>query len=161
MKVEKVMTTDVGFCGLEDDLSKVVETMRHKDCGVVPVVDTENRLAGVITDRDVCLAVGGKKLSAVKAGEIIDGETISCAPGDKIKSVLKKMRKHRLKRLPVVGQTGEIVGILSITDVLLKVKKDKNLKKQTYKTLRSIFEPRPIVLREIRAAEPIEQTNGE
>ncbi len=151
------MTTDVGFCGLKDDLSKVVETMRHKDCGIVPILDAENRLAGVITDRDVCLAVGSKKLSAVKAEDVTNGRAVVvCAPGDKIKSVLRKMRKHQLKRFPVVGQSGEIVGILSITDVLRAVKKDGNLKKQTYKTLRSIFEPRPILLKEIADSELIE-----
>ncbi|HXG82595.1 MAG TPA: CBS domain-containing protein [Pyrinomonadaceae bacterium] len=156
MKVGKIMTTDVGFCGLKDDLSKVVETMRHKDCGVVPVVDAENQLVGVITDRDVCLAVGNKKLSAVKAGEITGNDAVTvCAPDDKIKSALRKMRKYQLKRLPVVGQSGEIVGILSVTDVLREVKKDKSLKKQTYKTLRGIFEPRPILLKEITASELI------
>lgn len=156
MKVEKIMTRDVGVCGLEDSLSKVVEVMRHKDCGVVPVVDAANRLAGIITDRDICLRIGDKKFSAVKAGKIIaGGAVIVCAPGDKIISALKKMREHQLKRLPVVGQSGEIAGILSITDVLRKVKKDKNLRKQTYKTLESIFEPRPIVLKEMTISEAV------
>lgn len=154
MKVEKVMTRNVGVCGLDDDLSKVVEVMRLKDCGVVPVVDAENRLAGVITDRDICLAVGNKKLSAVRAKEIIgDDAVIACAPDDQIKSALRKMRGHQLKRLPVVGESGEVVGILSITNVLRKVKKDKDLQKQTYKTLESISEPRPIVLREMSVSE--------
>ncbi len=154
-----MMTVDVGFCGLEDDLTKVIAVMRQKDCGVVPVADAANRLVGVITDRDICLAVAArnKKFSGIKAGEIIDGNAIIvCAPDDKIKSVLKKMRRHQLKRLPVVNQNGEIAGILSVTDVLLAVKKDKTLKKQVYSTLKGIFEPRPIVLHEISRAEMVE-----
>lgn len=145
------MTSDVGICGLEDDLTKIVGIMRQKDCGVVPVADAENRLAGMITDRDICLAVAARdeKISALKAGEIIGGETASCQPYDKIKSVLKKMSEQQLKRLPVVGRNGEIVGILSISDVLRAAKKDKVLKKRVYSTLKSIFEPRPIVLHEI------------
>ena len=154
MKVEKLMASGVGVCGLEDDLTKVVAVMREKDCGVVPVVDAENRLVGVITDRDVCFAVGTKKLAAVKAREVIDDKTFTaCAPDDEIKSALRKMRKHQLKRLPVVAQSGEIVGILSISDVLLKAGKDKKLKKQVYKTLESIYAPRPIVLKAIDAGE--------
>ncbi len=145
------MTTDVGVCRLEDNLKNVVEIMRQKDCGVVPVADAGNRIVGMITDRDICLAIGAadKKLSAVKAGEIIGGKVIACAPDDKIKTVLKKMRKYQLKRLPVIDKNGEIAGILSITDVLLSVRKDKVLKKQIYSTFKSIAEPRPIVLLEI------------
>ncbi len=162
MKVKKVMTSDVGVCRLEDDLTKIFDVMRQKDCGVVPVVNGENVLAGIITDRDVCLflAARDKKIAGVKAGEIIGGETICCEPDDKIETALKKMRKHQLKRLPVIGKSGEIVGILSVSDVLRKVKKDRNLKKRAYKTLEGIFEPRPIVLHEI-GAQTIETSDGE
>lgn len=154
MKVEKVMTKNVTVCGLNDDLSKFVEVMRLKDCGVVPVIDAENRLVGIVTDRDVCFGVGSKKLTAVKAGEIMaSGEIIACAPTESVKSALKKMREHQLKRLPVVAESGEIVGILSVSDVLRKAGKDKNLKKQVYKTFESITAPRPIVLKAIDASE--------
>lgn len=156
MKVKKIMTTDVGFCALDDSLLKAVEIMRQKNCGVVPAVDTENRLAGIITDRDICLAAAdapNRKISAIKAEEIIGGEVISCEPEDKIEAALKKMRKHQIKRLAVVDKDNQIVGILSITDVLRSAGKDKALKKLLFRTLSSIFEPRPIVLEEITAAE--------
>ncbi len=146
------MTTEVACCGLEDNLTKVVGVMRQKNCGVVPITDAENRLAGIITDRDICLAVTelpNRKISSVKAKEIIRGEVVACAPEDKIETALKKMRKHQLKRLPVVDKDSQIVGILSVTDVLLSAGKDKDLKKQIYSTLEGIFEPRPIVLKEI------------
>lgn len=154
MKVKEIMTTDVGICLLDDDLIRVVEIMRQKDCGVVPVVDAENRIVGILTDRDVCLAVAAlnKKLSAVKVQEIIGGKFVACSPDDKIETVLKKMRKSQIKRLPVVDRKGEIAGILSITDVLLSVRKDKAVKKQIYSTLKGIVKPQPIVLREIIAA---------
>jgi CBS domain-containing protein len=152
MKVKKIMTTDVGCCRLEDNLMQVVEMMRQKNCGVVPIVNEENRLAGIVTDRDICLAVGelpNRKISSVKAGEIISGEVVACAPEDKIETALKKMRKHQLKRLPVVDKNGQIAGILSVTDVVLSAGKNKTLKKQIYSTFKGIFEPRPIVLQEI------------
>lgn len=147
------MTNKVECCGLEDDLAKIASAMRRLNCGVVPIVGEENRLAGMITDRDICLAVqaSNKKTSAVKAKEIIHGEVITCDAEDKIQIALKKMRKHQLKRLPVVNQASEVVGVLSISDVLLAVKKDKKLKRQIYATLKGIFEPRPIVLHEIAA----------
>lgn len=158
MKVKKIMTTDVGCCRLEDNLMKVGGVMRQKNCGVVPITDAENRLAGIITDRDICLAVAdlpNRKISSVKAKEIVRGETIICAPEDKVEIALKKMRKHQLKRLPVVDKDNQVAGILSITDVLLSAGKDKALKKQIYSTFKGIFESRPIVLQEIAVSEAL------
>ena len=154
MKVKEIMTTDVGICLLDGDLIRAVEIMRQKNCGVVPVADAENRIVGILTDRDVCLAVAAlnKKFSAIKVKEIISGKVVVCAPDDKIEIVLKKMRKFQIKRLPVVDRKGEIAGILSMTDVLLSVRKDKAVKKQIYSTLKGIVKPQPIVLREVIAA---------
>ena len=151
MKVKDVMKTDVAFCLAGDSLMKAAELMRSRDCGVVPVVDDENRVVGMLTDRDLCLAVvaRNRKASDVKCIELMDGGAIVCATEDKLEDALKKMRKHQIKRLAVVGKSGEIVGILTVADVLLAVRKDKNLKKKVYATLQAIFKPQPIVLREV------------
>lgn len=147
------MKTDVGFCSAEDNLMKTAEIMRRRDCGVVPIVDEENRVVGMLTDRDICLAVAARnrKASDVKCKELINGEAIVCSADDKLEDALRKMRKHQIKRLAAVGGKGELVGILSIADVLLFVRKDKNLKKKVYATLEKISKPRPIVLREVSA----------
>lgn len=149
------MSTPVGCCRLEDDLSKVIGVMREMNCGIVPITDAENRLAGIITDRDICLApaIQDRRISDIKAEEIISAKVVSCAPEDKIETALKKMRKYQIKRLPVVDKDNKIVGILSVTDALLSAGKDKDLKKQALSALKGIFEPRPIVLREIPVIE--------
>ncbi len=151
MKVKDVMKTDVGFCSADDNLMKCAEMMRRRDCGVVPVVDEEQRVIGMLTDRDLCLAVvaRNRKASDVRTGDLIKGEAVVCAADDKIETVLRKMRKNQIKRLAVIGASGELVGILSVSDLLLGVRKDKNLKKKIYSTLKAIYKPRPIVLREI------------
>lgn len=150
MRVKYVMKTDVGFCSAEDNLMKTAEIMRRRDCGVVAIVDEENRVVGMLTERDICLAVAARnrKASDVKCKELINGEAIVCAADDKLEDALRKMRKHRIKRLAAVGEGGELVGILSIADVLPAVRRDKNLKKKVYATLEKIAKPRPIVLRE-------------
>lgn len=155
MRVKDLMKSDVGFCSAEDNLMKVAELMLRRDCGIVPVVDENKRVVGVLTDRDLCLAVvaRNRKASDVRAGNLIKGEPISCSPDDKIETVLKKLRRHQIKRLAVVGEYGELVGILSVADVLLSVRKDKNLKKKTYSTLKAIAKPRPIVLREVNSSD--------
>ena len=151
MKVKDVMKSDVGFCAADDSLMRAAELMRSRDCGVVPVVDEEKRVVGMLTDRDLCLAVvaRNRKASDVKCGELLGGRLIVCAPEDKLEDALRKMRKHQIKRLAAIGRSGEIVGILTVADVLLAVRKDKNLKKKIYATVRAISKPSPIVLREV------------
>ena len=156
MKVKDVMKTNVGFCSTEDSLMKAAEVMRHRDCGVVPIIDEDKKVVGMLTDRDLCLAVvaRNRKASDVKTEELLSGKAIVCAADDKIEDALRKMRKYQVKRLAVIGAGGELVGILSVTDVLqLAAGKDKKLKKKVYATLRAIFKPSPIVLREVSASE--------
>lgn len=151
MKVKDLMKTDVGVCAADDNLMRVAALMRQRDCGVVPIVDDEKRVIGMLTDRDLCLAIiaRNRKASDVKAADLINGAAIVCAAGDKIEDVLKKMRKNQIKRLAVVGEAGEIAGILSVNDILIAVRKDTKLKKKIYSTLKNIAAPRPIVLKEI------------
>jgi CBS domain-containing protein len=152
MKVKDVMKTNVSFCSTEDSLMKAAEVMRHRDCGVVPIIDEDKKVVGMLTDRDLCLAVvaRNRKASDVKTEELLPGKAIVCAADDKLEDALRKMRKYQVKRLAAVGADGELVGILSVTDVLqLAAGKDKKLKKKVYATLKAIFKPRPIVLREI------------
>lgn len=155
MKVKDVMKTDVAFCSAEDSLMKAAEIMLRRDCGIVPIVDADKKLIGMLTDRDLTLAVvaRNRKASDVKTKEIIKGKAIFCAPGDNFEDALRKMRKHQIKRLAAIGENGELAGILSITDILLAVRKDKDLKKKIQATMKAIFKPRPIVLREIAVSD--------
>ena len=156
MKVKDVMKTNVGFCSTEDSLMKAAEVMRQRDCGVVPIVNADKKVVGMLTDRDLCLAVvaRNRKASDVKTEELLCGKAIVCAADDKIEDALTKMRKYQVKRLAAIGSGGELVGILSVTDVLqLAAGKDKKLKKKVYATLKAIFKPSPIVLREVSASE--------
>jgi CBS domain-containing protein len=149
MKVKDVMKTDVAFCSTEDNLKKTAEMMRYRDCGAVPIVNEEKRVVGMVTDRDICLAVAARnrKASDVKTKELMSG-VIVCSAEDKLEDALKKMRKNQIKRLVAVGENGELVGILSVSDILLSAGKDKHLKKKVYATIEKISKPRPIVLRE-------------
>ena len=151
MKVQAIMTTDIGFCNLADNLTKAAEIMWQKDCGVVPIVDEDRKVVGMITDRDICIATATRNQtpSDIAAQEMINGEVICCAADDKIETALKKMKKNQLKRLPITDANGELVGILSIADVLSCGRKAKKLRKQIYSTLKAIGTPRPIVLKEM------------
>jgi len=155
MKVFEVMTIDVGFCNLEDNLTKAAEIMWQKDCGIVPVVDAKKQVAGVITDRDICIATAtrNRRTSSIKAADMDFRPVKMCAPEDDVKDALRRMRKYKIKRLCVTNQDKELVGIISLSDILLKAGEKKSVRKLIFSVLKSIAKPAPIVLKEQDAAE--------
>lgn len=150
MKVKEIMTAKVKSCSQAAHLAAAAEVMRKSNCGALPVVDGDEKVIGMITDRDICLAMSAKDRdpSRSKVSEVISGKVYDCAPGDGVKNALKTMRKKKVKRLPVVNGAGALKGILSFGDILLHARKAKGKKSQmpSYKdlarTLQAIYEPR-------------------
>ncbi len=164
MKVYEVMTIEVGFCHPEDTLTKAAEIMWQKDCGIVPVVTTEKQVVGVITDRDICVAAAtrNQKTSQIKASEMNFRPPLVCALEDDVKDVLRRMRKYKVKRLCVTNENKELLGIISLSDILLKAGDKKSVRKLILSTLDAISKPAPIVLRaEIEAAEDLVGTTSD
>jgi CBS domain-containing protein len=154
MKVFEVMTIDVGFCHPEDNLTRAAQIMWQKDCGIVPVVTKEKHIVGVITDRDICIATAtrNRRTSSIKAADMNFRGVKTCAPEDDVKDVLRRMRKYKIKRLCVVNQDKELLGVISLSDILLKAGEKKSVRKLIFSTLRAIAKPAPIVLKEQGAA---------
>ena len=155
MKIIDVMTIDVGFCHGEETLTRAAQIMWEKDCGIVPVLTAEKRLLGVVTDRDVAIAAAtrNRRTSSIKAGEMTFRPVKTCAPDDDVKDALKRMRKYKLRRLCVVNREKELVGIVSLSDILLKAGDKKSVRKLIFSTLEAIARPAPIVLKEQEAGE--------
>lgn len=150
MKVSKIMTKAAGSCGPSDRLPAAAGVMWKHDCGMVPVVDG-NEVVGVITDRDIAIAVASRGVPAgdISVGEVATRKPVTCRPDDKVETALSKMRKQRVRRLPVVDGEGGLEGVISIADVLHASKNKKSLRKEVLKTIRSVSEPCPIVLSEM------------
>jgi CBS domain-containing protein len=150
MKVFEVMTIDVGFCHAGDTLTRAAEIMWQKDCGIVPVLDAEKKILGVITDRDICIAAAtrNRRTSSIRAGEMNFAAVKTCAMEDDVKDVLRRMRKYKIRRLCVTNKEGELLGIVSLSDILLKAGEKKSVRKLIFSTLNAIAKPAPIVLKE-------------
>lgn len=151
MKAKDLMNTEPGFCLSGDTLKKAIEVMIQRDCDFVPVVDSEMLITGVITGRDISVALAGrnKKASEITAGEIASGDAVCCRPNDTIADVLKLMKKKRVHKIPVRDGDKRLVGVLTIRDIILASDKKKSLRKRTYSTMRELAKPRSIVLFEI------------
>lgn len=130
MKVRDIMTAEVGSCGLETNLAAVAKIMWEKDCGSVPVLDSEGKAIGIITDRDICMALTTRNnlASEMTVGDVISGPVKSCRPDMDAGDALRTMQQEQLRRLPVVDDDGRLVGILSLNDVILHSRKGKSKK---------------------------------
>lgn len=120
MKVKDVMTADVRTCTPETSLAEAARLMWEADCGVLPVVD-DGALAGIVTDRDmyIALATRNARAAGLKVGAVATTDVATCAPEDDLQTALATMRHARVRRLPVVGFGDSLLGILSLNNVVL------------------------------------------
>jgi len=121
MKIQDIMTRDVKSCEPETTLAAATEILRRNHCGILPVVDSHGKLAGVITDRDICLALSAKNVrpSALTVGDVAVKPVVRCGPGDEVHTALGFMRVHQIRRIPVTAEDDGLVGILSLDDIAL------------------------------------------
>jgi CBS domain-containing protein len=127
MNTEEIMTRNVKSCRPETSLSEAAVLMWDYDCGALPVVDDENRVMGMITDRDIAIATAtkGRLATDINVGEVMSGNVYACAVNEDINSALKTMRREKVRRLPVIGANGKLAGILSINDIVLRAEQPK------------------------------------
>ena len=120
MKVADVMTPQVRACTIHDSLNAAARIMWDHDCGCAPVIDAHGRLAGIITDRDICMAAytQGTPLAAIPVQRAMSARVVSCSRGDELETAHRLMRTHEIHRLPVVDSHGRLAGILSLSDLV-------------------------------------------
>jgi CBS domain-containing protein len=120
MKVRELMTPHVQAIWLTESLADAAKLMWENDCGVLPIIK-DNKVIGMVTDRDVCMAVAMRDTnpSSVSVEEVMTGEVFSVHPDDDIQQALQTMQEHKVRRLPVINPEGELEGILSMNDVVL------------------------------------------
>ena len=149
-RVEQLMSRNVATCRPGDRLGVPVRIMWERDCGVVPVTVLEEggeRLVGMLTDRDVCMAAytQGRRLDDISVATAMSHAVRSCAPTASIADALRLMAANQVHRLPVVDGAGHLVGILSFADVACEeARAHKVVTAQTIaKTIEAITTPRP------------------
>lgn len=151
MNVQALMNRNVKCAGTDASVADVILIMEKNDCGTVPIVNAQNKVVGMITDRDICLALGPRPLPAagIPVTEVMSGSVYACGPDEEVPAALQTMRNKKVRRLPVIDDKGRLVGILSMDDVVLHAearKAEKAEKKselgygQTVETLKAIYE---------------------
>jgi CBS-domain-containing membrane protein len=155
VKVQELMTQDVNTCGPQDSVNRAAQLIWEHDCGCVPVVDEKLKILGVVTDRDICVAAytQGLPLSSIPIGSAMAKEVFACKPGDPIGEAEKILKEKQVRRLPVVNADGELVGIVSLSDIVRQAELQHGGKSvvnhdQTTCILASICQPRSAAVAE-------------
>ncbi|HKD10443.1 MAG TPA: CBS domain-containing protein [Thermoanaerobaculia bacterium] len=119
MKVQDVMTSPARSCAPDATLVNAVQTLWDHDCGALPVLDSDGRPVGMITDRDICMALARKNRfpGDIRVREVMSPHPFVCRPSDEVEEALQTMALRRVRRLPVVDVSGCLVGIISVSDV--------------------------------------------
>lgn len=151
LRVEDVMTHNPECCSPEDDLATVANVMWDLDVGCVPIVGDARRIAGMITDRDICMAamLNGKPLHELRVASVMAKAIVTAKLGDRLSTVQELMRKSKVRRVPVVDDDKKVVGIVSLHDLARAAAREKsrlfpNVRmKDVAKTFAEISEPTP------------------
>jgi CBS domain-containing protein len=128
MKVREVMTREVVSCQKVTDVGTAGRLMLQGRFGAIPVVDEHGRVAGVITDRDIAIAVATRQRNASHIGvhEAMSPKVRSCFTGDDVSAALRQMEEAHVRRLPVLDEKSHLAGILSIDDIVARALDQKD-----------------------------------
>jgi CBS domain-containing protein len=121
MKVRDIMTQPLHTCRLETSLGDVSRRMKETGCGTLTVLDHRGRPVGILTDRDLALAIGqsDRGPAHIQAREVMTRHVYTCAPEESLRAALERMSEARVRRLPVTTVDGDLQGLLSIDDIIL------------------------------------------
>jgi CBS domain-containing protein len=113
-----IMTPDAECVGENETLEEAARKMRDLDVGALPICGSDNKLKGVLTDRDIVVKVvaEGSDPTSTTAGQLAQGEAVTIGADDDISEALRTMSKHEVRRLPVIDGH-RLVGIIAQADI--------------------------------------------
>jgi len=119
MRIGAIMAQPLRVCSAEDSLARAAQLMWDFDCGAVPVVGGDERLCGIITDRDICMAAYTKGVAprSIRVGDVMSRHVHSCSAEDSLERAIARMAEAEVRRLPVVDRDGRPVGMVSLADI--------------------------------------------
>jgi len=142
MRIKHVMTKDPACCVPSDSAQLAARIMRDEHAGIVPVIeDAQSRtIVGVVTDRDLCMNVvaAGRDPSGVTVQECMTTKVVICSPNDSVDRATELMRENQIRRIPIVNEQRELVGIVAMADIVSRGEVKSN---QVHETLKKVSAP--------------------
>jgi CBS domain-containing protein len=121
-----VMTPNVDCIGENETLLDAAKMMADRGYGAMPICGEDNRLKGMLTDRDIVVKAlaKGKDPASTRAGELGEGKPVTIGADDSLEEILQTMAKYKVRRLPVIDGH-DLVGILAVADVVRELGDDR------------------------------------
>lgn len=122
-KIEYIMTKKVASCYEDNNLAEVGAVMWENNCGALPVLNRGDRVVGLITDRDICIALTTRNLlaSEVKVDEVISKKLYACSLDDGVEKAIEVMLSAKVRRLPVLDRDSHLRGMITLSDILIRM----------------------------------------
>ena len=149
VRCRDIMTRDLAVATRETTLFEVALMMKEEDTGVIPVVEYQvggngktasdaprtsgkvnyGKLVGLITDRDIVIraVADSKDCATTRAEEIMSTDIYTARPNDRVVDVIRKMGDKQVRRIPIVGESGILRGMISMADVAVETEADREL----------------------------------
>jgi CBS domain-containing protein len=114
----EIMTADATCIGERESLADAAQKMAQLDVGSLPICGEDNRLKGMVTDRDIVIkaVAKGRNPADVTAGELAEGKPVTIGADDDADEILRTMSSHQVRRLPVIDGH-DLVGMVALADV--------------------------------------------
>ena len=116
--IQDIMTRDVQTVASQDTVQRAAQLMDELNVGAIPVLDN-GKLVGMITDRDITVrsVAVGQDPRSTKVTDVMSTDVRTCTASQSIEDVLSEMGDVQIRRLPVVDESGKVIGIVSLGDV--------------------------------------------
>jgi CBS domain-containing protein len=125
-KARDVMTPDAQCVGESESVLDAAKRLKELNIGSMPICGEDNRLKGMLTDRDIVVKVlaAGKDPAGTRAGELGEGKPVTIGADDSVDEALRTMIDHKVRRLPVIDGH-DLVGIVSQADLATNIEEEK------------------------------------
>lgn len=129
MTCGEIMTRSVVCCVPGDTLEHAATLMKTENVGPIPVVESQasKRLIGIVTDRDLVVKgiAEGKDVRSTRIKEIMTDHPVACFERDDVDDAINLMSDYKVRRIPVVDDNNQILGIIAQADVATRLRKTK------------------------------------
>ncbi len=126
-KCSEIMTRNVKTANREATLREVATLMRDGDMGAMPIVE-DSKLVGIVTDRDIVVrGIAEGKSIETAVGDVMTGEIFSVRENDFVFEAIRMMGDKQVRRIPIVNDAGELVGIIAMADVALETEDEREI----------------------------------
>ncbi len=120
MKISEIMSTDVAVIRPRHTVAQAAAAMEEQKVGILPVVSHDDRLLGLVTDRDITIRCDayGKDPNIVTVEDIMSDHVVFCYANDDVLEAGRTMAQHHIRRLPVLDRVEPgLVGLVSVDDL--------------------------------------------